>query len=500
MNSVADRPARGWGIGQLGVSAFVGAMLASALMAAPAAFAAPPANDNFASATPVQRVDDVTQTNVISGTTEQASTEAGEPDHRDLNGAPESGSASVWFSYTSTYTEDAAFIVCTHFPSPGFLQFEPLLGVYTGSTVSSLTFQGNNEPNDCDGDADSTDIVNKFQAQSGTTYHFAVAGLGSDVGNYVLGLFQRPKNDDFVNATVLTGTQGQRMGDNSYASHQTGEPSHGGNDDAGSVWYRWAAPVTGKATFNTCGSEGDTVLAVYTGTSVGSLTPVVKNDNASTCSPQSRASFTAQKDKLYRIAIDSSIPPGAITLHYSEIQIPQTTITSGPSGLTRDATPTFKFSSSVAGSTFQCRFDAHAFAPCSGPGASHTPGTALTQGAHTFYVRAIKSGTPDPTPASRSFTVDSQPPQTTITAGPSGVTHDKTPTFKFASSEAGSTFQCMLRLASGGGSFGACSGPGASHTPNLPLANGNYVFSVRAKDKAGNLDPSPASRSFTVAP
>jgi hypothetical protein len=203
---------------------------------------------------------------------------------------------------------------------------------------------------------------------------------------------------------------------------------------------------------------------------------------------------------VYRIAVDATIDGrSATTLHYSLVQIPQTTITAGPSGLTNDPTPTFKFKSSLAGSAFQCKFDGHAFAPCSGPTGTHTPSAKLADGAHVFSVRATKGGGTDPTPAKRNFTVDSHPPQTTITAGPSGVTHDTTPTFNFSSSEAGSSFQCVIRLASGSGSLGACSGPGASHTPGLPLRDGDYVFSVRARDKAGNNDPTPANRSFTVA-
>ena len=44
---------------------------------------------------------------------------------------------------------------------------------------------------------------------------------------------------------------------------------------------------------------------------------------------------------------------------------PDSIITSGPSGFTRDATPTFAFRSSEPGSTFQCRLDARAWAACS---------------------------------------------------------------------------------------------------------------------------------------
>ena len=85
---------------------------------------------------------------------------------------------------------------------------------------------------------------------------------------------------------------------------------------------------------------------------------------------------------------------------------PETTIKSGPSGPTTDSTPTFTFVSSEAQSTFRCRFDQEPYAPCSGPGQSHTPSTALADGPHTFYVRATdRAQNTDYTAANRTFTV-----------------------------------------------------------------------------------------------
>ncbi len=99
---------------------------------------------------------------------------------------------------------------------------------------------------------------------------------------------------------------------------------------------------------------------------------------------------------------------------------PDTTITAGPSGTTADSTPTFSFTATEAGSTFQCRVDGGAWSSCTSP---HTT-ASLTNGAHTFEVRAIDgAGNVDASPASRAFTVettppDTTPPDTTITAGP----------------------------------------------------------------------------------
>ena len=115
---------------------------------------------------------------------------------------------------------------------------------------------------------------------------------------------------------------------------------------------------------------------------------------------------------------------------------------------------------------------------------------ALRRSPH-FEVRATDAATNvDPTPAQRSFTVDTTPPQTTIDSGPEGPTNDSTPSFTFSADEAGSTFQCRVDSAT----FTPCSSPYTAAS----LADGAHSFEVRATDGAGNVDPTPASRSFDV--
>ncbi len=173
---------------------------------------------------------------------------------------------------------------------------------------------------------------------------------------------------------------------------------------------------------------------------------------------------------------------------------PDTAIGSGPSGLTNDATPAFAFSSTEVDSSFECRVDAGAFAPCTSP---HTT-APLADGAHTFAVRATDpAGNTDPEPAARSFRVDATPPQTTIDAsptidsGPEGTTGNPTPTFAFSSDEGGSRFECRVDSAA----FASCSSPFTTGE----LQDGPHTFEVRAIDPAGNAAPNPASRRFTVA-
>ena len=120
----------------------------------------------------------------------------------------------------------------------------------------------------------------------------------------------------------------------------------------------------------------------------------------------------------------------------------------------------------------------------------------LADGTYTFEVRARDAaGNVDQTPASRTFTIDTVPPDTTITAGPTGPTANASPSFDFAS-EPGASFECRLGTT---GAFEPCTSPRTVG----PLTDGDYTFAVRARDAAGNIDPTPATRSFavnTVAP
>ncbi|HYN37278.1 MAG TPA: hypothetical protein VEV82_09930 [Actinomycetota bacterium] len=164
---------------------------------------------------------------------------------------------------------------------------------------------------------------------------------------------------------------------------------------------------------------------------------------------------------------------------------PQTTILSGPSGLIASRSAAFGFKSSLRSSTFQCKLDTGNCAKCTSPKTY----TSLAQGSRTFRVRARKNGVVDPTPATRTFTVDTVRPQTTITEAPSArIIHDGSPTFQFTSSEPG-TFRCRLDNAA----FASCTSPFA---PEL-LPDRIYTFQVRARDVAGNADATPASYQFS---
>src|SRR6185295_18234687 len=129
----------------------------------------------------------------------------------------------------------------------------------------------------------------------GITYFIAVDSTTTG-GTYEFSLVSSnisARNDAFVNAQVLSGNAGAIAGDNSGASREVAEPSHANDIGGASVWYQWKAPASGLYTFDTFGSNFDTLLAVYTGNVVSALSVVASSDNA-VSSPQSRLTFDAK--------------------------------------------------------------------------------------------------------------------------------------------------------------------------------------------------------------
>jgi hypothetical protein len=139
-----------------------------------------------------------------------------------------------------------------------------------------------------------------------------------------------PANNDFANAQIIFGCFGSVNGTNVEANKEIGEPSHSPDGNAGghSVWYEWTAPSSGNVTVTTAGSTYDTLLAVYTGNSVTSLTAIAKNDDVNLgVILTSSVMFSATAGATYKIAIDGwGGDVGNISLNWSKSSCPQNTI------------------------------------------------------------------------------------------------------------------------------------------------------------------------------
>ena len=139
--------------------------------------------------------------------------------------------------------------------------------------------------------------------------------------------------------------------------------------------------------------------------------------------------------------------------------------------------------------------DAPSFGACSGSG-SHS----VTNKPDGEYVAASRRPTGPATSRSSRGRSRSTPcaPQTSITGGPAdGSSSTATSArFTFSSGEAGSTLR-VPRLP-GGADPGRIRAVPGRHRRGLGLLARTYAFEVRATDPSGNVDASPATRTFTV--
>ncbi len=123
-----------------------------------------------------------------------------------------------------------------------------------------------------------------------------------------------PANDDFENAQPLRSSNGNYLtsgywyGNTNLATDQDGEPTHAGNYGGKSVWFYWVAPYSGTVTFTTAGSNFDTLLAAYRGSSIDGLSRVASNDNVSQSDSTSAIRFNALAGASYFIAVDGYNP------------------------------------------------------------------------------------------------------------------------------------------------------------------------------------------------
>jgi hypothetical protein len=166
---------------------------------------------------------------------------------------------------------------------------------------------------------------------------------------------------------------------------------------------------------------------------------------------------------------------------------PGVSFTGGPSAVTSSTTAHLTFASSDPAATFECQVDGAAWVSCVSP----LDLSGLAQGTHSVGVRATDaSGNTTPTPAVYSWTVDTTAPNVSITVHPAKATRSTTPGFSFTSTDSTATFECQLD----GAPWAACKSP-KNYTG---LSEGSHVFSVRAKDPAGNVTATPATWAWTI--
>lgn len=124
-----------------------------------------------------------------------------------------------------------------------------------------------------------------------------------------------PANDAWNQAAAISSPGTTVFATNTFATSEPGESHHADNDAGHSVWWSWIAGASGLVTITTEDSGFDTVLAVYTGTNVTTLTSVAANDDAGLTNRSSQVSFTATAGTKYSFAVDSALTANDIAGH-----------------------------------------------------------------------------------------------------------------------------------------------------------------------------------------
>jgi hypothetical protein len=295
-------------------------------------------------------------------------------------------------------------------------------------------------------------------------------------------------------ATVTGGAGG--------ATDEVGNPL-----EADEVWSFTTAPppdTTPPETTVTSGpAEGSLVNEsvasfTYDATEAGSAFECALDGAAFAACPATGQTYSGLTDGSHTFAVRAADAAGnadqtpASRAWTIDTAAPETTITSAPTNPANSGAATVVFSSSEAGSTFECSLDGGSYQGCTSP---KTYG-GLGGGGHTFAVRAIDAATnADPTPATYAWAVDVTAPETTITSGPANPSSSANATFGYSATEA-ATFECSLD----GAAFAPCGGPGTAwQITYTGLTNGTHTFAVRAIDAVRNTDPTPAGYTWTVA-
>jgi DNA-directed RNA polymerase specialized sigma24 family protein len=165
---------------------------------------------------------------------------------------------------------------------------------------------------------------------------------------------------------------------------------------------------------------------------------------------------------------------------------PSAQLAESPPAASRSPAAIFRFSAPESGASFECALDEAAFQACESPRRYRR----LKQGQHRLAVRATGiSGVPGE-PAVYEWTVDTRAPATRFTHEPPSATRAKSARLRFAASERGVRFACKLDDSP----WHACRSPQSlAHLTEAP-----HRFAVKARDRAGNVDRTPAISRWVV--
>jgi polygalacturonase len=158
-------------------------------------------------------------------------------------------------------------------------------------------------------------------ASTGPLTMTVVATNANEVGttNVVYySVIQPPANDNFTNATKVPTNGASYLANNQFATLESGEPKHDGDQNvAASLWWTWKPSTSTNVFIDTVGSDIDAILAVYTGNALTNLQQVVATNGSLAQYEPAQVSFNAQAGTTYYIVVASvnSSSVGSLNLH-----------------------------------------------------------------------------------------------------------------------------------------------------------------------------------------
>ncbi len=285
-----------------------------------------------------------------------------------------------------------------------------------------------------------------------------------------------------------------------------------GNADSSPAEFSWTVDTTApEITIHhpgTAAAVSKTITATISdGTLKMSNTRGATCDGSLTFAAYDSQTFSAEADNGIRVcyqavdAVNNTAYKLSDAISGIDTTAPSTSITTKPANPDNSANPSFTFSgedpdgadhsdgSGVAG--FECSLDGGAFSSCPSPKTY----SSLGDGNHTFEVRSVDAaGNTDASPESYTWRIDSSLPETTILSSPANLTTSTDAVFEFEGDDPDGfgieNLECLLDSSA----FSVCSSP--KEYNDLP--DGGHNFQVRAVDKAGNADPSPAEINWTI--
>ncbi|HZR20857.1 MAG TPA: immunoglobulin domain-containing protein [Verrucomicrobiae bacterium] len=283
------------------------------------------------------------------------------------------------------------------------------------------------------------------------------------------GLLQLGASDNFANRGPVLNLLNLMSYSNVGATSEPGEPLHAGVPGGHSVWFTWTPLLSGVATITTAGSSFDTLLAVYTGSSLTNLTEVASDDDSGGYYT-SKVVFNAVAGTQYSIVVDGAYGAQGNIILNSSLQLlapPVPHISSGPTDQITGLGDTALFSVTASGKnlSYQWLFNDAAITGATGASLQITNVDLSQVG---IYRVRVSSGSQSVLSAPASLQIGVVDGQANAGSG----ARDKFQAEADAVTEASAQFKARLKMSRTGGTIHKeSSGPSRGYT-------GMQVFST----------------------